>query len=157
MSPARYLLAGAALLALVAFVALRQQRVLERGLPPRTECRTQAEALTLAGPGALPILGTGSMAPYIPAAAAGRDPLATIVAYAVLRPGATIADVTPGALVTYRPGWDTAAHVIHGAAAQDRDGWIMSGLANRDYENKHRLTAANFTGLVAHVYTWPQP
>ncbi len=146
-----------ALLALLAVVILaaRNQRVLEAGLPPRIECASEAEARERAGAGAVRILGTGSMAPYIPAAPAGRDPHATTVAFAVMEPGATFADIATGKLCTYRPEWDAKAHVIHGAAARDGLGWIMSGLHNARSESWARVTAANFTGIVARVYVWP--
>ena len=73
----------ALLLAAVLLVAKRKEATLVAGLPVRLVCADQAAALALAGPAAaIPVLGTGSMAPYIPSALPGRDPLATIVAYA---------------------------------------------------------------------------
>lgn len=144
------------LLAAVLLLARHNQRTLTEGLPPRIVCATQEEARAAAGPTAIAVLGTGSMAPYIPAAAPGRDPLATVVAYIVPDPNLVFADIRPGRLVVYQPAWSPRYSVTHGAAAQDAGGWIMSGLANRDYEAGTRVTAANFRAIVGTVYTWPQ-
>ena len=142
-------------LAAVLVLARRSQRVLIDGLPLRIECKTQAEAQALAGPGAISVLGTGSMAPYIPAAATGLDPLATVCAYVVLVPGATVEGVTPGALCIYVPEW-ARRNVMHQAASFSEGGWIMTGLGNKTYENSERMTGRNFVGIVARTYVWPQ-
>lgn len=144
------------LLIVVLLVAGHNQRTLTAGLPPRIVCATQEEARVQAGPTAIPVLGTGSMAPYIPAAAPGRDPFATVVAYIVPSADLVFADIAPGRLVVYKPDWSPRYSVTHGAAVQDAAGWIMSGLHNRDYEARTRVTAENFRAIVAAVYVWPQ-
>lgn len=143
-------------LALLVYLATRSQRVLEAGLPPRFECVGQFDALVKAGENAVPIAGTGSMAPYIPAAAPDLDPLATIVAYARPRAGATFADIKPGDLVIYRAAWNPSHPVMHQAAQRDAQGWIMSGLHNNRSESWERVTAANFRAIIDRVYLWPQ-
>lgn len=157
MTSRRALLALLAVLALAVLLALawRSARTLREGLPLRIACATQVDALALAGPISVPVLGTGSMAPYIPAARAGLDPLATVCAYVVLVPGARYTDITPGALCIYVPAW-AGRNVMHQAAQQDAGGWIMTGLNNRGYETSERVTALNFIGLVARTYVWPQ-
>jgi hypothetical protein len=143
-------------LALAIYLAVRSQRVLEAGLPPRLEHATQALALVAAGPQAVPVAGTGSMAPFIPAALPGAgDPRTIVVAYITPRPGAGISDITPGALVIYRPVWNNGLPVIHGAALRDSAGWVMSGLANARSEPGERVTTENFVALVESVHLWP--
>lgn len=156
------ILAAALVLGGLSWLAARSQRTLERGLPPRIVCASLPAAAAEAaawqrqhGGTLLPILGTGSMQPYIPAAPAGADPRATIVAYAVTAAGATYHDIAPGALCTYRPTFDASGHYIHGAAERDRHGWIMSGLNNERSESWARVTPQNFTGLVAIVFVGP--
>jgi len=150
------ILGGLLVVALRVFAAMRSPRVLETGLPPRMEHATQALALVAAGPHAVPVAGTGSMAPYIPAALPGAGDLRTIVvAYITPRTGARFPDITPGALVIYRPVWHNGLPVIHGAALRDSAGWVMSGLANARSEPGERVTADNFLALVESVHLWP--
>jgi len=61
-------------LVVVLGLALRSERVLTAGLPLRIVAKSQDEARTLAGLGAVAVLGTGSMAPYIAAAPANFQP-----------------------------------------------------------------------------------
>jgi hypothetical protein len=143
-------------LAALLVVSKRKQAEIARGLPPRVVCTSQADALAQAGAGATPILGTGSMAPWIPAALPGLDPRKTVVAYAAMDGAATFAGVTVGALVVYVPAWASGGHVMHQAAARDSGGWIMSGLHNERSETWERVTAANYVGTVARVYVWAQ-
>ena len=140
-------------LVVVLGLALRSERVLLAGLPTRIVVASETEAWTLAGPSAVVVLGTGSMAPYIPAAPAGADPLRTVSALAVLVSGARYADIKAGALCIYVPVW-AGRNVMHQAAQIDAGGWIMTGLGNKDYETKERVTAANFVGIVARTYVW---
>jgi len=142
------------LLAAIVLVAKRKEAALVAGLPVRIVCADQAAALAQAGPAAIPVLGTGSMAPYIPSALPGRDPLATVVAFAVIDPGATFEALTVGALVVYTPAWAQRA-VLHQAAARAAGGWIMSGLHNTRSETWERLTPATYVGTVARIYVWP--
>ena len=136
-------------------VSKRKQAEIARGLPPRVVCANQGEAFALAGVGATPVLGTGSMAPWIPAALPGLDPRKTVVAYAVIDTAATYDGITTGALVVYFATW-AGGRVLHQAAARDGGGWIMSGLHNERSETWERVTAANYIGTVARVYVWAQ-
>jgi len=150
-----FLLAGAVLgIAVLVLLARHKQGVLEAGLPLRITCTDRLTAQTQAGPGAIPVAGTGSMAPYIPAAPAGSDPLTTIMAYVVIDPEATYSNIKLGSLCIYAADW-TKFHVMHQASAQDSLGWIGSGLHNARSESFARITPQNFVGIVARVYTWP--
>jgi len=140
-------------LAVVLGLALRSERVLTAGLPLRIVVASEAEAWTMAGPSAVVVLGTGSMAPYIPAAPAGADPLRTVSALVVLVSGASYADIKAGSLCIYVPRW-AGRNVMHQAAQIDAGGWIMTGLGNKAYETKERVTAANFVGIVQRTYVW---
>ena len=140
-------------LVVVLGLALRSERVLTAGLPLRIVVKSEADAWTLAGPAAVVVLGTGSMAPYIPAAPKGADPLRTVSALVVLVPHARYADITAGALCIYVPVW-AGRNVMHQAAQIDSGGWIMTGLGNKVYETTERVTAANFVGIVDRTYTW---
>ena len=142
-------------LAALLVVSKRKQADLARGLPPRIVCASQGEAFALAGVAATPVLGTGSMAPWIPAALPGLDPRQTVVAYAVIDTAATYDGITTGALVVYFATW-AGGRVLHQAAARDSGGWIMSGLHNERSETWERVTAANYIGTVARVYVWAQ-
>ena len=142
-------------LAALLVVSKRKQADLARGLPPRIVCANQGEAFALAGVGATPVLGTGSMAPWIPAALPGLDPRKTVVAYAVIDTAATYDGITTGALVVYFATW-AGGRVLHQAAARDGGGWIMSGLHNERSETWERVTAKNYIGTVARVYVWAQ-
>lgn len=161
---AKVLGALAAVLAVGGLVslALRSQKTLEKGLPPRTVCASPEAAVEAAvgyivahGGSVSPVLGTGSMSPYIPEAAPGLDPRRTIVAFAVSERGTGFNDVKAGNLLIYEPEF-TSGLYIHGAAEKDGDGWVMSGLANKRSESGHRVTQKNFVAIVAHVFTWAQ-
>ena len=156
MNPQRSLLLGVLALGLVVILALalRNERVLVNGLPLRIVSKSQVEAQEMAGALAVGVLGTGSMAPYIPSASNGDDPLKTIVAYVVLNPDLAYKDITPGALVIYSINYVKGFNTMHQAALLDGAGWIMTGLGNKEYENKVRVTAANFVGIVSRTYVW---
>ena len=140
-------------LVVVLGLALRSERVLLAGLPTRVVVASEADAWTLAGPSSVMVLGTGSMTPYIPAAAKGADPLRTVCALVVLVSGASYADIKAGSLCIYFPVW-AGRNGMHQAAQLDAGGWIMTGLGNKAYENKVRVTAENFVGIVSRVYVW---
>lgn len=153
------ILAAVILASLVAFAWLHQ-RIMVAGLPPREPCENRADAVAKAGAFArangglvIAVLGTGSMAPYIPAAPTGEDPRGYITAYAVTVP-ATFADIKPGSLCLYRAEWSPSVSVIHQAAQRDGDGWVMSGLHNARSEAAWRVTPANFIGIAAKVFTF---
>ena len=140
-------------LVVVLALALRSERVLTAGLPLRIVVASEVEAWKLAGPAAVVVLGTGSMAPYIPPAPAGADPLRTVCALVVLVPQARYTDIKAGALCIYVPVW-AGRNVMHQAAQIDSGGWIMTGLGNKAYENRERVTAANFVGIASRTYVW---
>lgn len=150
---ALYILGAVLVIAGLGIMAWRAQRTLTSNLPPRIECRDQLDARTRAGAGAYAVLGTGSMAPFIPASLHGQDPRQTLVAYAVTEP-ASYADIQAGDLCIYSPEFHNGL-VIHQAAQRDSLGWIMSGLGNARSEAAWRVTSANFKGIVARVYVWP--
>ena len=156
MTLRRYLLLALFALGLVVVLglALRSERVLTAGLPLRIVAKSQQEAQTLAGLGAVAVLGTGSMAPYIAAAPKGSDPFATVMAYVVTVQGATIADVRAGSLCIYVPEW-AGRHVMHQAASFADGGWIMTGLGTKSYETTERMTGRNFVGIVSRTYIFP--
>lgn len=150
-----------AVLAGLTILAVRSQRVLEDGLPPRKECpdseaawHDAAKFARESGGNVVTVLGTGSMAPYIPAAGPGRVPLETPTALAVTDPAATFASVKPGQLCLYRHAASAVGLTIHGAALLTSAGWVMSGLNNPTSDIN--MTAENFVGVVAHVFVWPQ-
>ncbi len=157
MKPTHWLfLLGAVIgIAVLVLIARHKQTVLERGLPPRVVCASAADALTQAGPGAIPVLGTGSLAPYLPPSAPGLDPLKTVVAYAAIDPTSRFDDIRAGTLCIYSADW-TKFHVMHQASTRDSLGWIGSGLNNAHSESFARITPKNFVGIVARVYVWPQ-
>lgn len=147
-----------ALIVFISLVATKDEGVMLTGLPPRTVCASLADAKASAeayyaahGGIIMPIAGTGSMAPYIPAAAKGADPMA-VIAYAVTDPSIGYDQIQKGQLVIYAPGW-TSGSVIHQAAEKDADGWIMSGLHNAHYESRWRVSSFNFTAVGGAVFT----
>lgn len=155
---------GAAILAVAALAALawRSHESLPTGLPPRVECLDVADAgirsaayASAHGARIVGVLGTGSMAPYIPAAPAGHDPRLTIVAYAAIKKGAAYGDVKKGQLVVYEYVPVRGSSYMHAAAERDALGWIMSGLNNARSEVNTRVTNENFKGIVTQVFVWP--
>ena len=122
------------------------------GLPPKVICANQTEARQRAGLDYMSILGTGSMAPYIPASGPGEDPLTTIVAYAKYG-NLPYSSIQQGNLVVYHPAW-AVGFIIHQAAQRDSGGWIMSGLNNPRSEAFYRVTEKDFHSIVDTLYTW---
>lgn len=154
-------LAGLAFFGVIIGLALHSQRVLERGLPPWVVCVDDNEAALQAiaaagrtGGSFIGVLGTGSMAPYIPAAPAGIDPRTMVAAWVVTEPRATFADIRPGNLVIYEYELEPGSRYIHGAAQLTRSGWIMSGLNNERSESWARVTERNFQAIAAQVFVW---
>lgn len=154
------IIGGLIVLAILVFAATRSQHVLENGLPPREEFRDAVKAFSAAakyaeahGGSIIPIAGTGSMAPFIPPAPSGADPMETIVAFVVTRPGATFDDVTPGALCIYKPQWNKKGQsTMHQAALLTAYGWVMSGLHNERSESWEPMTKEKFTGIAAKAF-----
>ena len=157
------ILAAVILAALVAFAWLHQ-RTMIRGLPPRTVCASQAVALAQAGAFAkahggdiVPVLGTGSMSPYLPAAPAGVDPLGYVGAYVIVDRSASYESITLGQLCVYRAEWSPRYAVMHQAAQRDSLGLIMSGLNNPRSESHWRVTPKDLLGVAVHAFVWPVP
>jgi hypothetical protein len=93
------------------------------------------------------------MAPYIPAAPAGKDPKQTVVAYAV--PDTTPYEgVKEGDVVVYL--YEGKSSYIHVVAKIDSGGFVMSGLHNPLSESWARVTKETFICRVKAVYVWPE-
>jgi hypothetical protein len=148
----QYIALAAVIVGLIAVAVWLQQKTMIAGLPPRHVCQSQLDAKAQAGLGAVEVLGTGSMAPYIPAAPSGLDPLKTVMAYAAPS-GRTFDDIRKGDLVIYKPNWSNGL-VIHQAAKKDKGGWIMSGLHNAQSESFTRITKDDLICVVDAVYVW---
>ena len=155
MKNAILILLGLLVLALLFYLAFHSHAVLESTLPPRIVCVSKANALAQAGPQAIPVLGTGSMDPFIPHAAIGGDP---VTAFAV---ASTVGyeSIKVGTLCIYRASWTTppGQPVMHQAAVKDASGWVMSGLNNLYSETSWRMTSSNFVAIVDRVYVWTTP
>ena len=140
------------LIAALLLLAFWQHRAMASGLPPRIVCLSPVDAHMQAGPTAYEVLGTGSMAPYIPAAPKGADPLKTVVALA--KPvSLPFKAIRKGDLVVYRPKWANGL-IIHQAAQETASGWIMSGLGNKQSESFEPITEKEFVALIGAVYVW---
>jgi hypothetical protein len=140
------------LIAALLLLAFWQHRAMASGLPPRVACLSPVDARLQAGPTSYEVLGTGSMAPYIPKAPAGSDPLKAVVAYA--KPlSVTFKAIRKGDLVVYRPKWSNGL-IIHQAAQKTGSGWIMSGLGNKQSESFEPITEKEFVAVIGAVYVW---
>jgi len=140
------------LIAALLLLAFWQHRAMASGLPPRIVCLSPVDAHMQAGPTAYEVVGTGSMAPYIPKAPSGADPLKTVVALA--KPvSLPFKAIRKGDLVVYRPKWANGL-VIHQAAQETASGWIMSGLGNKQSESFEPITEKEFVALIGAVYVW---
>lgn len=157
------ILGGVAAVGLLIFIGYTNSASLSSNLPPKdAPYANEAAALAAAqtrvamneGGRILTVLGTGSMQPFIPAAAPGLDPYQTHVAFVVLRPNPRFADVRKGDLCSYVPEDHPGKNWLHLAALKDADGWVMSGLNNPRSESWMRMRADNFVGIVDHVFTW---
>lgn len=135
------------------FLAWQQHKAMVAGLPARHVCASQEEARQQAGGLAYPVLGTGSMAPYLPASRPGVDLSSVVVAYAVPDVLKGFNDVKKGDLCVYWAGWAMAT-VVHQAAEKDKSGWVMSGLNNKRSETWARMTPDNFRAVIKEVYVF---
>jgi len=88
------------------------------------------------------VLGTGSMAPLIPAGRASE-----VVAYVRIPPCA-FDWLKQGDVVVFRHG--RAGLVVHELAGNDSGGWITGGINNRNYD-AGRVTVMNFIGRVTEI------
>lgn len=152
------ILAGClSVVAFIGFWAWHNQHSLEAGLPPRIVCKDMLEAFQQAVGTNLKVIrvaGTGSMAPWIPAAKPREDPMKTIVAFIVVNPKADFDSIVTGNPCVYTVTWNPNA-IVHCAASKDAKGWIMSGLHNARSESDERMTKANFLGRVERAFVWP--
>ena len=152
MNQVRYLLIGAAVIALIFAAVWWQRRQMVEALPERVVCQSKEDAYVKAGPMAFPVLGTGSMAPFIPPAPKGSDPMFTIVAYA--KPSnRPFEAMKKGDLVVYRASW-AKGFIIHQAAQKQGNKWIMSGLNNSQSESFEPVGADQFVCIIEKVYIW---
>ena len=152
------ILAALAALAFTGWLVLGNERNLESKLPLRFAFISLDDAFLAAtkyndafGGQVCCILGTGSMAPYIPAA---PSKVPVPVAYAVMRPPQSFESIKQGDLLVYRPSWGTGL-AVHLAAQKTTSGWIMSGLANARSEAGWRVTEINYVGTVQAVFVCP--
>lgn len=88
------------------------------------------------------VLGTGSMAPLIPAGRADE-----VVAY-VRIPLCAYDWLKQGDVVVFRHG--KSGLVVHQLAGSDSGGWITGGINNRNYD-AGRVTVMNFIGRVSEI------
>lgn len=140
------------LVAILLLLAFWQHKAMASGLPERIVCSSPIDAHLKAGPNAIEVLGTGSMAPFIQAAPKNADPLKTVVALA--KPSdKTFSEIKKGDLIVYWADW-AHGNVIHQAAQKDSGGWIMSGLHNAQSESFARVTAESFRAVIEEVYVW---
>jgi hypothetical protein len=118
-------------------------------LPPKENFPSAFEAQrTLYERGLSPIivLGTGSMAPYIPE----KDENA-IVAYAGLDKS-SFSELKPGMLVVYKTG--SGKNYLHRLGQKTAKGFIVYGINNRKADSEF-VTPDNFIGRVAKVHVFP--
>jgi len=108
--------------------------------PSAVEARAAVQAKGLAD---VPVTGTGSMAPWIPAHPGGKS---VIVAFAGLD-ATPYSDLRPGMVVVYS---QFGRNLIHRLGAQDSRGFLAFGIANRDRDIGF-VTPHNFVGRVAFV------
>ncbi|NBW10602.1 MAG: hypothetical protein EBR82_21510 [Caulobacteraceae bacterium] len=125
-------------------------------LPPAVNCTdaTQArETLAKAGYDVVPVLGTGSMAPWIPAHPLGRK---IVVAYAGLSK-VPYAHLKSGNVVIYsRYG----QKIIHRLGEQDERGFLAFGIHNSDKDRNEDggigfVTPYSYIGRVEIVTLFP--
>ena len=112
--------------------------------PSAVEARAAVQASGLVD---VPVTGTGSMAPWIPAHPQGRE---VIVAYAGLD-DTPYAELKPGNVVVYSRFGES---VIHRLGEQDSRGFLAFGIANRDRDSGF-VTPANYVGKVVMVALYP--
>lgn len=143
---------------LLAVYARNTSKEMHDGLPPRIEVPNYYTALTKtleSGKTIMPVLGTGSMYPYIKAAKPEEDPFKTIVAVVALDEKFPYDDIQKGDLIVYKIPPDYTVKYVHQALSKDSGGWIMTGLSvkNRN-ENNRRMTPNNYVGKVVTTYVW---
>ena len=81
---------------------------------------------------------TGSMKPFLQ----GGEYVVTVANYDAIR---------LGQILVYHAPYNKSP-IVHRAVQKDKDGWIMSGDANRHTESWFRVTKDNYLGTVVSVY-----
>lgn len=110
-------------------------------LPPSEYIHTyEIDAMLRRSDPLIAVLGTGSMQPYIPS---GNG----VVAWCLVERCAYDL-LGEGDVVVYHTG---GSNILHQLSAMTPDGWIASGLHNRNYDSP-RVTRANFSGRVVKTY-----
>ena len=91
-----------------------------------------------AGERAWQVSHTGSMKPFLQ----GGEYVVTVANYDAIR---------LGQILVYHAPYNKSP-IVHRAVQKDKDGWIMSGDANRHTESWFRVTKDNYLGTVVSVY-----
>ena len=130
----------------VACVGLvRREQALAASLPPVVKVTSvQFRLLRNHDKTLVPILGTGSMQPLIPASSDPDD----VVALAALDRRAFDL-LGEGALIVFRT---PRGYIIHRLEQFTPEGWITSGSHNARYDSG-RVTAGNYVGVAVKIYT----
>jgi hypothetical protein len=132
-------------LAAVCVGLVRHEEARALKLPPVVKVTTtQFQLLRNHDRSLVPIVGSGSMQPFIPASA---DP-AEIVALAQIDRCA-FALLGPGELIVFRSRY---GFIIHRLAQLDGDGWITDGTHNQFYD-AGRVTPDTYVGRAVKIYT----
>jgi hypothetical protein len=142
MKNVKFILAGA-LVALAGFFLWGNLREEAEEINPEVLSLAEIKARIAGAPAEwVGVLGTGSMAPLIPAGRADE-----VVAY-VRIPSWSFDWLVKGDVVVFRHG--RAGLVVHELAGKDSGGWITGGINNRNYD-AGRVTVINFIGRVSEI------
>lgn len=127
-----------------AVIKIKEQHNRQAALPvPKTVSSAEIQLMiAMWDKDLIAVKGTGSMRPYIP----GGDDEATVAYVEIER--VSFGTLKENDLVVYRAP-DT--NILHQLVDRDSDGWIVSGLHNRYYDDL-RVTADNYVGRVVHTY-----
>lgn len=142
MKGVKSILAGA-LVALAGFLLWCNLREEVEEIKPEVLSLTEIKTRIAGAPAEwVGVLGTGSMAPLIPAGRADE-----VVAY-VRIPLFSFDWLKQGDVVVFRHG--KGGLVVHQLAGIDSGGWITGGINNRNYD-AGRVTVINFIGRVSEI------
>lgn len=120
---------------------ISQRNKMINSLPPVENIHSyEVDAMLRNGYHVVSILGTGSMQPYIPEGDG-------VVAWCLIDQ-CDYSLLGEGDLVVYDNG---KFNVLHQLACLTNDGWIASGLHNKDYDET-RVVRSNFRGRVVKTY-----
>ena len=139
------IIAAACLAVVGLWCSVYSVRTLASKLPvPQHTTAAQWERLKRT-PGNCTVLGTGSMAPLIPAG--DPDSVVAVVSFS----STTYTKLQVGDLVVYRVG---SAYIIHQLTNKTPQGWVAAGTHNSFYD-KTPVTEENFVGHVSVLYLPP--